>query len=211
MIEWCNTLISQTIDLIGQGHWAALSTLFLIVVLTEIGVPFPFVMDSVLLLTSYQHGLSFQAAYTFTVIFAGRQCGAGTVYWLARWLGNRLTRVLYRRFPKSEPKLSALMLKLNKGGVFAIALPRISGLLHLSSIAAGTINFPYRSFILGVALSSIMFDGALVLLGFLTAHGVRIFGVNPPHWMIVAGLIVLMVLVWIIRYTASLLKKHRAR
>jgi membrane protein DedA with SNARE-associated domain len=206
-MTWLNELISQTIALIGQGHPVALSTLFLVVVFTEIGIPFPFVLDTALLLAGYQHGLSVQLLYTFGVVFIGRQFGAAIVYWASRLLGTKLLNWIDKRFPKIRIHIERISSKLSSRAPLAVAIPRLSGILHLTSIAAGIIRLPFPSFSLGVALSALIFDGAIIILGILTGHGFRILGFTPHLWAVMAVFIALMLLILLIRFLLSQKKR----
>ena len=76
MIVWLDELISGAFDALGQGNPLSLLSLFLVTVLTEAGVPFPFVMDSVLFVSGFKTGtLTLQLALTMLAVFVGRQVG----------------------------------------------------------------------------------------------------------------------------------------
>ena len=198
-----NELISQTINLIGQGHPVALATLFGIVVLTEMGVPFPYIFDSALLLTGYQHSFSLQLLYTFMVIFVGRQCGSTIVYWVSHLLGKNLLAWLCRRFPHAEDRIQRIIVQLHNKAPIAVALPRLIGLHFPTSIASGIIYLPYRSFVMGVALSALIFDGAISLLGVATGAGFRILGFTPHLGAVIGVFIVVMLLVILVTFRRS--------
>jgi len=200
-----NELISQTIALIGQGHPVALATLFGIVVLTEMGVPFPYIFDSALLLAGYQHSFSLQLLYTFIVIFFGRQCGSTIVYWVSHLLGKNLLTWLCRRFPQAEDRIERIIGQLHNKAPIAVALPRLIGFHFPTSIASGIIGLPYRSFVLGVALSALIFDGAVSILGVVTGAGFRILGFTPHLWSIIAVFIVVMLLVIVVKFRRKIL------
>jgi membrane protein DedA with SNARE-associated domain len=202
-MDWLNDLITQTITLIGQGHPIALVTLFVVVILTEMGVPFPYIFDSALLLAGYQHGFSLQLLYTFIVIFYGRQCGSTIVYWSSHLLGRNLLNWLCRRFPRMESRIVHIADRLSNKAPIAVALPRLIGLHFPTSIAAGIIYIPYWSFVKGVALSALIFDGAISILGVVTGAGFRILGFTPHLWSIIAVFIVVMLLIIFVRFRRS--------
>lgn len=202
-MDWLNDLISQTMTLIGQGHPAALATLFVVVVLTEMGVPFPYIFDSVLLLTGYQHGFSLQLLFTLIVIFLGRQCGAAIVFWGSHLLGKKMLIWLYRRFPHIEGRIVRLINRLSNRAPIAVALPRLIGLHFPTSIAAGIINLPYPSFAKGVALAMFIFDGAVGILGVAAGAGFRVLGFTPYLWAVIAVFIVVMLLIVLVLFRKS--------
>lgn len=205
---WIEHVISQIVGLIGQGHPTTLTALFLVVVLAELGVPFPFIPDSALFLTGYKNGFAIQSLYTFLIVFSGRQCGASLTYLIARLLGRNLLNWLSKRHPKQHARINDLLSRLNRRTPVAIAFLRLGGLLYVPSIAAGIARLPYRYLIMGVALSSLIFDGATITLGILTGHGFRILGFTPTNTSVVIGFIVIMVVIIVIQSIIARRKKH---
>ena len=192
-MEWIDTVLSQVMSAINQGNATAAVVLFFIVALTEIGIPFPFILDSVLFFTSYKTGIiSAQVGLVFLVVFLGRQFGAGLLYWLTRLPGNAFINWLGKRYPSIPQKLATVETKLGNQAIWAITIARLSGLLTVASVASGAISLRYYWLVLGVVLSSVIFDGALLLLG----SGIAVFLPNLPPWTIVIGIIILMAIVW---------------
>ena len=61
-----------------------LAALFGIALLTEIGIPFPLILDTVLFLTGYQIAhLGLNPAVVVLVLLLGHECGSGALYWLS--------------------------------------------------------------------------------------------------------------------------------
>jgi membrane protein DedA with SNARE-associated domain len=206
MFEWLDQLFAVAMDAVNQGNAAAMATLFFIVALTEIGIPFPFILDSVLFFTSYSAGpLSVQVMLVFLMVFLGRQFGSTVVYWLTRLLGNALINWLGKRFPKVSGNLERLENNLSTHAVMAVTIPRLTGLLTLVSIASGAIRLRYYYFVLGVALSSFIFDGALIVLGYITKQGFEYLGFTPSAWHVIVALVIVISLVWVV--THVLIKK----
>ncbi len=56
MMAWFNELVAIAMDAVSQSSPGAVVALFFVAALTEVGVPFPFVIDGVLFVTSYQKG-----------------------------------------------------------------------------------------------------------------------------------------------------------
>lgn len=204
-MEWIDAILDQAMSAINQGDVAAVSALFFVVALTEAGIPFPFILDTVLFFTSYQTGIiSAQVAQVFAVVFLGRQFGAGLLYWLTRLPGNAFIRWLGKRYPSVPHRLATVELKLGSQAVWAITIARLSGLLTVASVASGAIGLRYSRLVLGVALSSLIFDGALLLLG----TGIGVFLPHLPPWTIVIGIIILLTIIWGMHFLV-LRYKHR--
>ena len=192
-MEWINEVLSQIMTALNQGNLTALVALFFIVALTEMGIPFPFILEAALFATGYKSGIiSSQVGIVFLVVFLGRQFGAGVVYWLTRLPGNAFIHWLGRRFPSVSRGLTRIETRLGKDAILAIAVARLGSLLTVASVAAGAIGLRYYYLVLGVALAAVIFDGALLLL----ASGVGTFLPDLPPWAIILGLIVLLVMVW---------------
>jgi membrane protein DedA with SNARE-associated domain len=192
-MEWISIILDQAMAAISQSNVAAMISLFFIVALTEMGVPFPFILDASLFVTSYQTGIiSSQVALVFLVVFMGRQFGAAVVYWLTRWLGNAFTHWLGKRFPSVPRNLAKVEDTLGSQAIWAITIARLSSLLTVASVASGVCKLRYYNLATGVALSSLIFDGALILLG----SGAGVFLPHMSPWVIVIGLIVLLSFGW---------------
>lgn len=201
MDVWLNEGISQAMATLSQGNLLGLIIFFFVVVFTEVGVPFPYVLDSGLFLSSYGNGpLSVQTLRVLLVVFLGRQSGAAIVYWSTWFLGDRLIGWLGRRFTSLQSRLYQFMVKLSSQASLAVAVTRLTGLLTLVSVASGALRLRYRTFFIGVTLSALIFDGSLIFLGFVTRQGFQYFGFTPSLWAIIAGFIVLIILVWVIRH-----------
>jgi membrane protein DedA with SNARE-associated domain len=204
-MEWIDAILDQAINAINQGNAPAMLALFFIVALTEIGIPFPFILDTVLFFTGYQTGIiSSQVAVVFGIVFLGRQFGAGILYWLTRLPGNAFLNWLGKRYPSIPNKLTVFESKLGNQVIWAIAIARLSSLLTLASVTSGAIGLRYHFLVLGVTLSSVIFDGALLLLG----SGVGVFLPHLPPQAIVIGIIVLLAIFWAVHF---LIVRHRKR
>jgi membrane protein DedA with SNARE-associated domain len=209
---WLNNLIAQAIAALAGGNVTALAALFFIVVLTELGIPFPFVLDSAVFLSAYQNGpISIDVLRVVLVVFAGREVGASAVYLIGRLLGGRLMDWVSRRFKSVENGLAIIQSRLSSKAFLAVAMSRLTSLLTLVSIASGTIRIPYPSFCLGVALSALIFDGSLVLLGFITDRWFHYLNVTPSLWLVTIGLVALMIIIWAGTFLFGRLRRSNGR
>lgn len=204
-------MISWAIHLLAVGNPIAYFLLFLVVLLTELGVPLPFIMDSILLLTAYKDGLSRHLLYTLLVIITARILGALFLYKLTNLFHRKFLHKFEHRFPSVKAKIDSIVSRLGHHTIFAVAMPRVCGLLYLTSIASGVAKLRYRLFIAGVVLSSFIFDGALVILGLLTRHSFHILGLRPSYWNILLCLILLMAIIWATPFIISRRKFKKSR
>ena len=66
----------------------------------------------------------------------------------------------------------------------------------------------YFHLVLGIVLASVITDGALIMFGFATGYGLKIFGFTPSAWMLVVGVVIAIALIWLARW---LWLRRRAR
>ena len=108
-------------EAVGQGDIASLGALFLIVSLTEIGVPFPLVLDTILFLLGFQLSLwLWRALLVILVLLLARELGSTTVYWLSHYAGNPFASWLGDHLPRLRSAASRLMEKRRLQGPLAI-------------------------------------------------------------------------------------------
>jgi membrane protein DedA with SNARE-associated domain len=215
MLEWIDQLISTAMTAITQGSPLAIVTLFFVVALTECGVPFPFVLDSVLFFTSYQAGVHIgHILFVMFIVFLGREFGAAIIYWLTRLVGNAVIYWFGKRYKHLKENWAQLTVRLSSQAPMAIAMVRITGLMTVASMVSGAMKIRYFHFFLGVALSAVIFDGALIILGLITKYGFAVINFTPSVWHVAVGLIVIMALIMVISRLISRrkekLKKQKA-
>ena len=207
MIEWLYELIAGAFGALGQGNPLSLLILFLVTVLTEAGIPFPFILDSVLFVSGFETGtLTLQLAFTALVVFAGRQVGASIIYWLFRFPGAAITTWIEKRFPSFHRKLQNVTEKLHSKAVTGVALTRLTGLLTLVSTASGLLRVKYLHFIAGVALSSLIFDGALVVTGIIAGSKLQQYGYTPTTLEVILGCMLMIAGIIVIQLVITRLK-----
>ncbi len=197
MLELLNELAIHAMQAVSHGNFAALLALFLIAALTEVGLPFPFVIDGVLFLAGYRMTITpVHLLLVVSALFLGRVVGASAIYWVFRLVDKPVSKWLSRRFPKLQNGIERLRLRLGARAPVAVAMGRLTpGLLTAVSVAAGGCQVHFGYFIAGIAISSIIADAALILLGFATQHGLHGLGLRPSIWMIIIGLIAFLVFV----------------
>ncbi len=237
MMEWLNWL--GTIALQATSHLApqVVGGLFLVALFTELGVPFPGVMDGVLFLIGYDLGRHWLPALVVPLaLMAGRQSGAGLVFWAARSisapikkrLGSRFSlealrqdiannhgggrRAVFALLARLGAQLSRTSgLNLAASPASAIALGRVTpGLLTACSVACGVLGVNYYYFVAGVAISSLLADLALIAIGLTAGTLLPFFGVTVPiFWMVVIGIALNILLIYFLG--RWLLRRQRNR
>lgn len=200
MLGFFNDLARNTLNAINEGTWGALLGLFLVSGLTEIGIPFPFILDTILIITGIQKGiLSVKVGLIMLSLLGGRVAGASIIYWLTRLIGKVFINWIGRRFPFLQRRLDWLTAKLHRRAPIAVAIARLTpGLLTPSTVASGVICLRYSYLLLGIAISSVIADGALLILGFTTGRGLEQFGLKLHWWLIVIIVIVVIGIGWFV-------------
>lgn len=217
MLTAFSDLMSQALAAIGGGSPVAILALYIVATPEEVGVPFPFVMDTVL----YYHGFSIERLWWQVVVLIlallfGRLLGASVVYWISRiglgrlfrWLAGRHQRIWERllRFKEvadrkvpiavAAGRLSAEVTavigfaRFFSGSPVAVALARLTpGLLTATSVASGMLSVRYASFVLGITAASLFADLAVVTLGAVLGYGYRFFGLTFPPLYAIGGMV----------------------
>jgi membrane protein DedA with SNARE-associated domain len=199
MIDWINaallTLAHQSISINNPGGLAAI---FFITVSCDIGIPFPFVLDTILFFTTYERGaLSWPVLLIILMIWGGRLLGTGIVYWVSRLLGTRLVDWVGRRSKFLRRNLEQFQNRLGRWTIPAIVAARLTpGLMQVSSVAAGTVRIPYYQVVLAIIFSSVAYDGTLIALGTLARLGLEDVGPEYSAWIVI-GFVGIMAVVFV--------------
>jgi len=186
------------LSLVVQGSPWALAIILVIGAVTEVGIPTLFAIDTVVLFASYQVGLF--SAELFLVIMAlllGRLLGSTIIYWASRLLGQRFLKWLGKYQPKMCSQLNSVAGRLATRATASVALTRLTpGLLTAASVGSGLVKIRFRYFAGGVALSSIIADFSLVLVGVLAKTGTSVLGIKLETWQVGIAAFVFLVIGW---------------
>lgn len=203
MIEWFHELLSNLTYSVSLANPGGLAALFALGILSDIGVPFFFLLETFLFFASYYAGpLSSQVLLIVLMLLVGREFGAAVLYWLSSILGNPFVRWIVKHFPRLRQTSEQLRDRLSKQTIIAVAAVRLTpGLLQVPSLTAGVLRLPYSHFVAGVAISSFIYDFALTLLGFLARIGLqnvaREMRVHLIIWLTALMIVVIILLtVW---------------
>jgi len=177
-----------------------LIVVFLVVLLADIGFPAPFVDDMALLVTSY--GVFSKPNPNLTpvvlivaALFVGRQIGSGILYLISRVVGGAFLKWVKRHIPSIGNKLDAFKSRLGRKAVLVITTGRLTpGLLQVTSVVSGACHLNYYQFALGIAISSIIYDGALVILGLIAAHSPLSRDPNLTLWLLITMIVIVSIL-----------------
>ena len=201
-MELFNELTTHALEAITQGSPGALAALFFVAALTEMGIPFPFVLDSALFFTSSQTGpVSTELLLILAALLVGREVGAAVIYWISYFFCDAVVRRLQRRHPSVGARLNALCGKLSQNAPVAVAIARLTpGLLTVSTVASAAIKMRFCYFALGIVLASVVADGALIILGVVTKYGLSYLGLAVSPWLIIViGFFMVAALTWAVR------------
>jgi membrane protein DedA with SNARE-associated domain len=198
MIEWINGALATLAGSISVDNPAGLAAIFLIAASCDIGVPFPFVLDTIVFFTTYEVGaLSWPVLLVLVMLLGGSTLGTSILYWISRLLGTRFVAWVGRRSKFLQRNLERFQNRLGRWRIPVIVAARLTpGLMQVSSVAAGTMRIPYYQMVLTIVFSFIIYDGALVGLGTVARLGLRDVGPQYSAWVVI-GFVGIMTLVLI--------------
>jgi membrane protein DedA with SNARE-associated domain len=188
MIEWINAALATLAASISADNPGGLLTVFFITMSCDIGIPFPFVLDTILFFTTFRIGaLSWPVLLIILMLLGGRLLGTGILYWISRLLGPRFVNWVGKRSKFLRRNLERFQNQLGRWPILVITGARLTlGLMQVSSVAAGTLRVPYYQVVLAIVLSSIVYDGTLITLGTLARLGLRNVGPEYSFWIVLA-------------------------
>jgi membrane protein DedA with SNARE-associated domain len=203
MIAWFNSMLAVASIAVIQGGFGTFAALLGVAALTELGIPFPLIIDGALFIASYERGLfSFQVLLVILALVLGREAGAAAIFWLSRIVGDRFVSWLEKLFPKLKlsERMAWLKTKLRRRALLAVAVARLTpGLLFPSSVVSGYCGMKFYQFVLGIVLASVVADGVLVIIGVVTKFGLHIIGFTPSAAEVLVVLFVIILLVWLVQ------------
>jgi membrane protein DedA with SNARE-associated domain len=198
MIEWINAALATLAASISVDNPAGLAAIFFLTVSADIGIPFPFVLDTIVFFTTYELGaLSWPVLLVLMMLLGGSLLGTGILYWVSRLLGPRSIDWLGRRSKFLQRNLEKCQNRLGRWTIPVIVAARLTpGLMQVSSVAAGTLRVRYYKVVLATVFSFIVYDGTLIALGTLARLGLQDVGPEYSFW-IVLGFVAIMAVVFV--------------
>jgi membrane protein DedA with SNARE-associated domain len=187
MIDWINGALSTLAASISVDNPGGLAAIFFLTVSADIGIPFPFVLDTILFFTTYKIGVfSLPVLLIILMIWGGRLLGTGIIYWVSRLLGTRFVDWVGKRSKFLRRNFEQFQNKLGRWSIPVIVAARLTpGLMQVSSVAAGTMRIRYYKVVLAIVLSSIVYDGTLIILGTLARLGLKDVGPEYSAWIVI--------------------------
>jgi membrane protein DedA with SNARE-associated domain len=209
-------IFQQVFNLAGTFNPTLIVFLFLICSIGEFGASVPYLLETVWLLSGYNFAagvLSFlDLVLLWLVAQVGRQIGGTMLYYLGRFGSMPLIKLYHKHFEASlSGKLSEknampfnLFRRMNFLSPFSIALGRLFG-LRIPLTLTLSVKKQLRTLLLGIVLSSLVWDGMYIFLGAVVGANV----VLKPAQMILYSLIGLTIL-YAVSFAIRRLLKLRA-
>jgi len=217
MTAWLGHLALLATEAASNIGPQALLALLVVALLTEVGIPFPGIIDGVVFLIGYHLFRPVtQTIMVPVVLLAGRQFGSALVFWTARtvsrpvrsrpsaqysleFVGQSLATnggakgilpAFMARLVSQFPRASRL--NLANSPPVAVTLGRLTpGLLTVCSVACGILDVQYPYFVAGIAISSLLADCSLLALGVSAATISNVFGIDVPLiWLVLTAIVV---------------------
>jgi membrane protein DedA with SNARE-associated domain len=198
MIGWINGALATLAASISVDNPGGLAAIFFIALSCDIGVPFPFVLDTIVFFTTYEVGaLSWPVLLVLVMLLGGSMMGTTILYWVSRLLGPRFVGWLGRRSKFLQRSLERFQNRLGRWTIPVIVGARLTpGLMQVSTVAAGTMRIPYYQMVLSIVFSFIVYDGTLVILGTIARLGLRDVGPQYSAWIVI-GFVGIMTMVFV--------------
>lgn len=195
MIDWINTALATLAASITVDNPTGLVAIFLLAVSANIGVPFPFALDTIVFFTTYKMGaLSWPVLLVLLMLLGGSLLGTSVIYWLSRLLGTRFADWVGRRSKFLRRNLDRFQNRLGRWTIPVIVAARLTpGLMQVSSVAAGTVRIRYYKMVLAIVFSFIVYDGTLLILGTFARLGLKDVGPEYSFWIVLSFVVIMAV------------------
>ena len=209
MIDWINGALSTLAASINVNNPGGLAAIFALTVSADMGVPFPFALDTILFFTTYKMGaFSWPVLLVIMMLLGGSLLGTSIIYWVSRLLGTRFIDWLGKRSKFLRRNLEQFQNRLGRWTIPVIVAARLTpGLMQISSVAAGTVRIRYYQVVLAIVLSFIVYDGTLIILGSLARVGLKDVGPEYAAWIVI-GFVAIMTAVFV---TVHLVRRRLKR
>ena len=209
MIDWINGALSTLAASINVNNPGGLAAIFALTVSADMGVPFPFALDTILFFTTYKMGaFSWPVLLVIMMLLGGSLLGTSIIYWVSRLLGTRFIDWLGKRSKFLRRNLEQFQNRLGRWTIPVIVAARLTpGFMQISSVAAGTVRIHYYQVVLAIVLSFIVYDGTLIILGSLARVGLKDVGPEYAAWIVI-GFVAIMTAVFV---TVHLVRRRLKR
>lgn len=187
MIEWINGALSTLAASINVNNPGGLAAIFFLAMSADIGIPFPFALDTIVFFTTYKMGaFSLPVLLVLLMLLGGSLLGTSIIYWVSRLLGTRFVDWVGKRSKFLRRNLERFQNRLGRWTIPVIVAARLTpGLMQVSSVAAGTVRIRYYQVVLAIILSFIVYDGTLIILGTIARLGLKDVGPQYAAWIVI--------------------------
>jgi len=198
MIDWLNGALATLAASISVDNVGGLVAIFFLTVSADIGIPFPFLLDTILFFTTYKTGaFSLPVLLFIIMLLGGSLLGTSIIYWVSRLLGPRFVNWVGRCSKFLRRNIEQLQNRLGRWTIQVIVAARLTpGLMQVSSVAAGTTRVRYYQMVPAIVLSLTVYDGTLIILGTLARLGLKDVGPEYAAW-IVLGFVAIMAAIFV--------------
>jgi len=187
MIEWINGALSTLAASINVNNPGGLAAIFFLAVSADIGIPFPFALDTIVFFTTYKMGaFSLPVLLVLLMLLSGSLLGTSIIYWVSRLLGTRFVDWVGKRSKFLRRNLERFQNRLGRWTIPVIVAARLTpGLMQVASMAAGTVRIRYYQLVLAIVFSFIVYDGTLIILGTIARLGLKDVGPQYAAWIVI--------------------------
>jgi len=164
--------LSQVLEITATFNFKISILLFLLCAIGEIGFSLPYILETIWLMAGYQLAqgriTTIEILYIWLIAQAGRQTGSLTLYY-SGMLGMIPLKKFYKRFmearmPKRQFIPQKIINHLTNPSPFSIAFGRLVG-LRVPAALTMSARRRWHYLCAGVLLSSIIWDGAYLIIG----------------------------------------------
>jgi membrane protein DedA with SNARE-associated domain len=164
--------VVQILGTVTAGSLVGLAIIFLLAMLTEMGLPTYPLIEGLIVFAGFQivHGTGDASSLARFLIVApaGRLCGSTSTYWLSHSFGDRLVDKFGQRIRITRERLEKTRQKITRAALPNLIMARLTpGLAVLASVTYGTTRIRFRYFFIGVLIQLLIWEGIYLALGAL--------------------------------------------
>jgi len=198
MIDWINGALATLAVSINVDNPGGLAAIFFLAMSADIGIPFPFALDTIVFFTTYKMGaFSLPVLLVLLMLLGGSLLGTSVIYWVSRLLGPRFVDWVGKRSKFLRRNFEQFQNRLGRWSIPVIVAARLTpGLMQISSVAAGTVRIRYYQVVVSIVLSFIVYDGTLIILGTIARLGLKDVGPEYAAWIVI-GFVAIMTVVFV--------------
>ena len=196
--------VVQILGTVTAGSLLGLAIIFLLAMVTEMGLPTYPVVEGLIVFAGFQiiHGTGNTSSLVPFLIVApvGRLCGSTSTYWFSHSFGDRLVGKFGQRIRITRERLEKTRQKITRFALPNLIMARLTpGLGVLASVTYGTTRIRFRYFFIGVLIQLLIWEGIYLALGafggglskllapefrplFITALVIVVVGIGTVAW-----------------------------